>query len=147
MRREFEQQDTRGSKCSSASGDSHACARPLSARQESRRSAQGGAGAGGVPSTTQAARGALTPRLTLSPPYARHRQWPEQPRRVRAPRRCLPDAAYRTLPLPALSPVAREPGEPRPAPTQLVPKDVAGRYALIVGSDTLDVYVLRELLL
>ena len=33
------------------------------------------------------------------------------------------------------------------AEAQLVPKDVAGRYALIVGSDTLDVYVLRELLL
>ncbi len=29
---------------------------------------------------------------------------------------------------------------------QLVPKESAGRYAMIVGSDTLDVYVLREIL-
>ena len=29
---------------------------------------------------------------------------------------------------------------------QLVPKEVAGRYAMIVGSDTLDVYVLQEIL-
>ena len=29
---------------------------------------------------------------------------------------------------------------------RLVPKEVAGRYAMIVGGDTLDVYVLREIL-
>ena len=29
---------------------------------------------------------------------------------------------------------------------RLVPKDAAGRYAMLVGNDTLDVYVLREML-